>query len=562
MGRPLNKKNFNNSGNSIQVQFHNGVESVSGFIVSQRGTKKFLCEDAEGNQSICFMKDKNWDELLPGEMSINVRQGSDVTFDGTDDVMVGATVADTGAIIPGARHVRDYGLPDASGGDAGQGFSIAGFAYDDADGTWWAVNGGLNYDGSSADRQQSLVHLSADFGTNLGEIDLDAVLPDLDTNDESPQAVAVDNANGYLWVASPTARVIHCFDKGTGARVPANDITRGYDIGSLCIAEDGDNIWVMSRPPRRRHDPEDQHRWNATVSVDFTIDLDNRHDHLTEKDGLLYVSCGTNGAQAFVVAIDPVQETAAGAHDAALSGGAEGMVGIEGIQFGQGGSVFIAHNGYFHYGDPGDPEAPLQWPRTNIVSEYMLPDLGGADFDMFALADVTPSGADCLLQFGSVLDSVKTLPAAGLFPNGSLPAWQMRVNNSGAGDEAQVSHTYAGPTLIYVERRGGNVTFYVNGVEAGTDTLGTDADGAWGPVHAPELGGANTNDNRHTAMDFYAAGAVLGAGANRQVIEGALAHRHNLASLLPIGHPFKETSPMVSDLTPSASAPDQLTSGV
>jgi DNA-binding beta-propeller fold protein YncE len=126
-------------------------------------------------------------------------------------------------------------LPDASGADAGQGFSIAGFAYDDADGTWWAVNGGLNYDGSPADRQQSLVHLSADFSTNLGEIDLDAVLPDLDTNDESPQAVAVDNANGYLWVASPTARVIHCFDKGTGTRVPANDITRGYDIGSLAL---------------------------------------------------------------------------------------------------------------------------------------------------------------------------------------------------------------------------------------------------------------------------------------------------------------------------------------
>jgi hypothetical protein len=99
----------------------------------------------------------------------------------------------------------DYTLPDASGGDAGQGFSIAGFAHDDADGTWWAVNGGLNYDGSSSDRQQSLVHLSADFSTNLGEIDLDAVLPDLDTNDESPQAVAVDNANGYLWVGADCA---------------------------------------------------------------------------------------------------------------------------------------------------------------------------------------------------------------------------------------------------------------------------------------------------------------------------------------------------------------------
>jgi hypothetical protein len=378
-----------------------------------------------------------------------VASGGVITFDGVDDVLIGAQVADTGAAVPGARHVRDYSLPDASGGDAGQGFSIAGFAYDDADGTWWAVNGGLNYDGSSADRQQSLVHLSADFGTNLGEIDLDAVLPDLDMNDESPQAVAVDNAGGYLWVASPTARVIHCFDKGTGARVPANDITRGYDIGSLSIAEDGAALWVMSRPPGDATIQKISTDGNATVSVDFTIDLDVRHDHLTEKDGLLYVSCGTNGAQAFVVAIDPVQETVLARTMLPYPGSAEGLVGLEGIQFGQSGSVFIAHNGYFHYGDPGNPEAPLQWPRTNIVTEYRLPDLGGADFDLFALADVTPSGADCLVQFGSALDAVKRHPAAGLFPNGSHPSWQLRVNNAGAGDEARVKpHPFRpGPDL-------------------------------------------------------------------------------------------------------------------
>jgi hypothetical protein len=72
------------------------------------------------------------------------------------------------------------------------------------------------------------------------------------------------------------------------------------------------------------------------------------------------------------------------------------------------------------------------------------------------------------------------------------------VNNAGAGDEARVSHTFSGPCLIYVERRGANVTFYINGVEAGTDTLNGAADGAWGPIHAPELGGSNSNGNRHT----------------------------------------------------------------
>jgi hypothetical protein len=469
--------------------------------------------------------------------------GGVITFDGVDDVMIGAVVADTGAQVPGARHLRDYALPDASGGDPGQGFSIAGLAHDDADGTWWAVNGGLNLDGSQADRQQSLVHLSADFSTVLAEIDLDAVMPELETNDESPQAVAVDNANGYLWVGDPAARAIRCFDKATAARIPANDISRGYDIGSLAIAEDGTALWVMSRNVGDATIQKISTDGTATVSVDFTIDLDNRHDHLTEKDGLLYVSCGTNGAQAFVVAVDPVQGIALGRAMLPYPGNAEGMVGIEGIQFGAGGSVFIAHNGHFHYGDPGNPVAPLQWPRTNIVAEYTLPPLGGADLDLFALVDATPGGADCALQFGSALDAVKTLPAVGLFLNGALPAIQLRKNHAGGGDVASLTHSFDGPVLIYIAVRGATVTFHVNGVEAGTDTLGPDGLGAWGPVHPPELGGAHTNANRHTPMGFYAGGLVLGANADRQVIEGALAHRHGLQSLLPAAHPFKSTAP-------------------
>jgi hypothetical protein len=306
-------------------------------------------------------------------------------------------LADTGAQIPGARHVRDYSLPDASGGDAGQGFSIAGFAYDDADGTWWAVNGGLNYDGSSADRQQSLVHLSADFATNLGEIDLDAVLPDLDTNDESPQAVAVDNANGYLWVGRSDGAGDPLFRQGDRRARPCKRHHAG--LRHRLARAGRKRRCALGHVPRRRrcHDPEDQHRRHrATVSVDFTLDLDNRHDHLTEKDGLLYVSCGTNGAQAFVVAVDPVQETVLGRAMLPYPGGAMGLVGIEGIQFGQTGSVFIAHNGYFHYGDPGNPVAPDQWPRTNIVAEYSCPTWGARISTCSRWSMSTPRGADCL----------------------------------------------------------------------------------------------------------------------------------------------------------------------
>jgi hypothetical protein len=432
--------------------------------------------------------------------------GGVITFDGVDDVLVGADFPDdTGAQIPGARHVRDYALPDAMGGDTGEGFSIAGLAHDDADGTWWAANGGLNYDGSAADRQQSLVHLSADFSTNLGEIDLDAMLPDLETNDESPQGVAVDNANGYLWVGDPTARTIRCFDKATLTRASRPTTSRAASTSARSPSRRTAQISGSCRsrramPRSRRSAPT-----GATVSVDFTIDLDNRQDHLTEKDGVLYISCGTNGAQAFVTAVDPVQETVLGRAMLPYPGGADGMVGIEGIQFGPGGSVFIAHNGYFHYGDPGNPVAPLQWPRENIVTEYMLPDLGGADFDMFVLADVSPSGADCLFQFGSALDSTKRLPAAGIFPEDGA-GWQLRVNTNSGGASVVEPDSFTGPALIYAERRGADVTFYVNGVAGGTGSLAANGAGAWGPAHPPMLGAAHTNANRYTAMNFYAGG--------------------------------------------------------
>jgi hypothetical protein len=74
MGRPLNKHLFgDNALNNIKVQFHNGVESVPGYIVRQRSNLKFLCKDADGYQAVCKLVVKNYNDLQPGEMSITVK---------------------------------------------------------------------------------------------------------------------------------------------------------------------------------------------------------------------------------------------------------------------------------------------------------------------------------------------------------------------------------------------------------------------------------------------------------------------------------------------------------
>ena len=77
MGRPLNKRYFGtptDGGNEIKVQFHNGTASVNGWIVKQKGSKKFLCSDGTVEQT-CTLVDKASAAVAAGEMTITVDDG-------------------------------------------------------------------------------------------------------------------------------------------------------------------------------------------------------------------------------------------------------------------------------------------------------------------------------------------------------------------------------------------------------------------------------------------------------------------------------------------------------
>jgi hypothetical protein len=75
MGRPLNKRFFGAptaGGSEIKVQFHNGTESVNGYIVKQLGSKKFRCTDGVTEKD-CFLVDKAAGAVAAGEMSIVIK---------------------------------------------------------------------------------------------------------------------------------------------------------------------------------------------------------------------------------------------------------------------------------------------------------------------------------------------------------------------------------------------------------------------------------------------------------------------------------------------------------
>lgn len=75
MGRPLNKKFFGvDANNNIKVQFHNGSASVAGYIVKQKGSKKFVVKAYNSpTEYTCTLVDKASAALAAGEMTITVR---------------------------------------------------------------------------------------------------------------------------------------------------------------------------------------------------------------------------------------------------------------------------------------------------------------------------------------------------------------------------------------------------------------------------------------------------------------------------------------------------------
>jgi hypothetical protein len=79
MGRPLSKQQLfgATTGDNIKVQFNNGTASVPGYIVEQTGSKRFICEDADGNQATCYLVDKASADLAEGEMSITFKYDDD-----------------------------------------------------------------------------------------------------------------------------------------------------------------------------------------------------------------------------------------------------------------------------------------------------------------------------------------------------------------------------------------------------------------------------------------------------------------------------------------------------
>ena len=89
MGRPLNKRFFANAttgpgaGDEIKVNFHDGAGVKEGFIVKQKGSKRFVCSETGTLDTLhtCVLKTGVLPAALSaGEMSISFKMDDGETY--------------------------------------------------------------------------------------------------------------------------------------------------------------------------------------------------------------------------------------------------------------------------------------------------------------------------------------------------------------------------------------------------------------------------------------------------------------------------------------------------
>ena len=85
MGRPLNKRLFGTptaAGSEIKVNFHNGTAVKEGYIVKQKASKKFVCEEiGTGGEFTCTLTTgKLPAALAAGEMAISFKMDDAETY--------------------------------------------------------------------------------------------------------------------------------------------------------------------------------------------------------------------------------------------------------------------------------------------------------------------------------------------------------------------------------------------------------------------------------------------------------------------------------------------------
>ena len=221
-------------------------------------------------------------------------------------------------------------VPDAQGATPGTGFSTTGLTRA-PDGTWWVANHGLS---NLADQtyEPSLVHLSADFKTKLGEFSL---IGSAVGKVKSIQGVAYDTTDNAVWVGSQSENLLYEIST-TGQilkkmAVPyANGVAYDSRYNALWVCSSHNSVVVLVSADTGK-----------TVNTLTLGRSDPDHLFVDTANDLLYYSYGDTGRAGYVAVVKISTGKELGVYKLTEADA------IEGIYL-SGDLLYTANNAYYH----------------------------------------------------------------------------------------------------------------------------------------------------------------------------------------------------------------------
>lgn len=232
-------------------------------------------------------------------------------------------------------------IPDGSGATPGTGFTITGLTRA-SDGTWWGANEGQAEPGDSS-YTPSLVHLSADFKTKIGEIILTKPIRSL-------QGLAYNSSTGEIFVASLSEGLVRVY-KGNGQYVRSIAPTAGTSVNGLAYDSTRDALIIGHE---NGNSLVRTIEWRSATTGAFikSITVANEPDHLffdpdSGVQGALYYSYGDAGAGriGYIDKVDVASGAVLGTYELPAADAIEGIYFI-------GSKLYVANDAYFHRGNP------------------------------------------------------------------------------------------------------------------------------------------------------------------------------------------------------------------
>ncbi len=425
-------------------------------------------------------------------------------------------------------------LPDgAVGAAAGKGWTNTGLVWDTAENCWWIGNDGRVLEGVGGTAYPSIIKLSADFSTILLQIDLKALWADQTT----VQGVCIDTSDNTLWYGAPEQGKIRHITKA-GALIGELTATRpnglAYDPleDRLITLNDTNGVFrVLNKST------------GAQIRTYTYFPTSPDQLYFDPATRFLYASFGANApGGGGVVVIDHDNPRILG-----VLGPFEECRAIEGIAIKEG-KLYVCNDSYFHG----------QSPNLNEIVQYDLaggmPIAGLATSITVAVvgrAKIPTSGTGSRgwVVSGSPLNTNGTMTSPispggwALFAASGGTAIRMLINQSsldvtapgGAGitsDAIIIFQINAASPQASLYFNGGSATSFTPTIQGGKIQI------APPPLRIGQLeSGTGFSEGQTKEL------LVFPGSPDRQKIEGYLAHKWSLQSLLPAGHPYKSTVP-------------------